>query len=51
MDGVLIKDEWDSAAEANRVINVSKAKISECCLGKRKSAGGFIWKFKNPPAA
>ena len=21
--------------------------ISQCCLGKRHTAGGYVWKFKN----
>lgn len=24
---------------------INKGNISSCCEGKRKSAGGFIWKY------
>ena len=30
---------------ASRMTSISNASISECCRGKRKSAGGYIWKF------
>lgn len=35
---------WDSIAEAKRSLKIHS--ISECCSGKRKSAGGFVWKYK-----
>ena len=38
---------WPSAAEANRNLFINKSHINECCHSKRKTAGGFIWKFKN----
>ena len=37
--------EWDSINQAKRVLGI-KANISNCCLGNRNSAGGFIWKYK-----
>ena len=42
-DGVVIT-EFFSIAEAFRKTNIHQ--ISSCCLGKRKTAGGYIWKFK-----
>ena len=38
--------EWKSAAEAQRCLKINRSHIGECCLSKRKSAGGFIWKHK-----
>ena len=44
MDGVFVK-EWDSIAEAQRALGLSK--ISRVCNEKAKHSGGFIWRFKN----
>ena len=38
--------EWKSACEVQRVLNIYQTNISKCCLKLRKTAGGFIWKFK-----
>lgn len=39
--------EYPSIIEAYRQIGIYQQSISECCKGKRKSAGGYIWRFKN----
>lgn len=31
--------------EAERLINIDSSTISECCRGKRKTAGGYHWKY------
>lgn len=36
---------FDSMTEASEVLNVSRCNISGCCTGKRKTAGGFHWKY------
>jgi group I intron endonuclease len=36
---------WSYAGEAEEILNISKGKISAVCLGKRKTAGGFKWKY------
>lgn len=36
---------WNSMGEAERETGVSHGGISQCCNGKRKTAGGFIWKY------
>lgn len=41
-DGTFVK-EWASAHEIERVLGYAKQNISACCLGKQKSAYGFIW--------
>lgn len=42
--------EYPSVREAARQLNINYRNISLCCLGKRKSAGGYIWRYvtKNP---
>ena len=35
--------EFSSAHEAERQTGISNGSISNCCNGKRKSAGGHIW--------
>ena len=37
-------EEYISIIEADRQTGVNFANISKCCMGKRKSAGGFIWR-------
>ena len=43
--GIFIKT-FESQSIASREVNVSPQLISECCLGREKSAGGFVWKLK-----
>ena len=38
--------EYTSIHEAERQTGISNSNICECCKGKRKSAGGYIWKYK-----
>lgn len=40
----LIK-EWPSASEASRELGISQTNICGCCNGKRKSAGGYVWRY------
>ncbi len=40
-----IIQEWCSGAEAARILNIDKANLNACCKGKKKSCGGFIWKY------
>lgn len=43
--GVFIK-EWKSVTQASKELNISHSHISECCNGKRKTCGNFMWRFK-----
>ena len=43
--GNLVK-EWASASEVERQTGFAQSNISDCCLGKRKSAYGYVWRFK-----
>lgn len=45
LNGNLIK-EWKSLHECNRN-GFNQGDICKCCNGKRKTAKGFIWKYKN----
>ena len=38
---------WTSARQIQRELGYNQQVISQCCLGKRKTAYGFIWRFKN----
>ena len=44
-DGKFIA-EYPSIMEASRQTGCNQGHICDCCKGKRKSAGGFIWKYK-----
>ena len=45
-EGNFIK-EWKCANDVERVLGISNKHIGSVCLGKRKSCGGYIWKYKN----
>ena len=36
---------YGSAMEASRELGINNRNISSCCLGKRKSAGNYHWKY------
>jgi hypothetical protein len=38
--------EYYGIGEVERKLKISRSNISECCLGKRKTARGFEWKYK-----
>lgn len=38
--------EYSSITEASRQTGCYKTHICACCKGKRKSVGGFIWRYK-----
>ena len=37
---------WKSAREVERVLGIANSHIIDCCRGKQKSSGGFVWKYK-----
>jgi hypothetical protein len=45
-DGVFLR-EWESGIGAGKTLKIHKNSISACLRGKQKTAGGFIWKYKN----
>lgn len=36
---------WPCANEAQRALWIAQPSISACCSGKRKSAGGYVWRY------
>ena len=42
--GEFIK-EWPSVKEASRQLGIAQSSICRCCLGKCKSAGGYVWRY------
>jgi len=44
LDGSYIRT-WNCIIEAKKELNIFH--IDKVCLGKRKSSGGYIWKYKN----
>jgi len=44
--GNLIK-EWYSISQASKELGIGSNSITTCCKGEYKSAGGFIWKYKD----
>lgn len=45
LQGNFIKT-WDSSLIAENKLNIGHH-IGECCKGKRKTTGGYIWKYKD----
>lgn len=39
--------EWKCMKQAGLTLNISVSHICNCCKGKRKSAGGYRWQYKN----
>ena len=39
--------EFDSAADASRALGITDSHISRVCRGKRKTAGGYSWRYVN----
>ncbi len=46
LSGAFIK-KWNSLQDAEKELNILYSSISSCCNGKIKSAGGYIWSYKN----
>lgn len=42
--GELVK-EWPSLREAERKLGIAQSSIGKCLKGRRKSAGGFVWRY------
>lgn len=50
LNGEFVK-EWKSMQEIEMVLGFNHSHICKCCKGQRKSAYGFIWKYKEPQAS
>jgi len=38
--------EFDGARQASRKLNIAHQSITACCKGRKRSAGGFIWRYR-----
>lgn len=47
--GALLK-EWSSIKEAGEALHTSCSTIVQCCKGRLKTAGGFVWRYKEADA-
>ena len=47
IEGEFIK-RYDKIQNAADALNISKKGIQECCIGRQKSAYGYIWKYEDP---
>lgn len=45
LDGIVI-GEYSSIKEASSLLGIGGGHICRCCKNKRKSAGGYAWKYK-----
>ncbi len=36
---------WKSTKEAERNLHISAGNISNCCTGRYKTAGGYVWRY------
>lgn len=43
----LILAQYPSEIQAGREVGLNSSNIAACCLGKRKTAGGFRWRWVN----
>lgn len=43
-DGVFVR-EWPSTKEIQRCLGFANPNISACCLGKKETAYGYIWRY------
>lgn len=46
LDGIFIK-QFEYIKDAAKELNIDDSSISACCRKKRKTAGGYIWKYAN----
>lgn len=46
LDGKFIRT-WNGLVDASRELNISHDGICNCCVGRQKQCGGYIWKHAN----
>ena len=39
-------NKYDSSKEIERILKIQHSKVSRCCRNLQKTAGGYIWKYK-----
>lgn len=45
-DGNFIK-RYEAIIDVEKELKISNSNVSKCCKGKRKTAGGYIWRYAN----
>lgn len=45
LDNIFVK-EWRSSSEAGRILEINQSHITSCCKGRKKTIGGYLWKYK-----
>ena len=43
---ILLLNSFDSCKEAGEYIGISLNSINLCCIGKAKTAKGYVWKYE-----
>lgn len=38
--------QWDSLMDVERELGIKNSNITACCKSKRKTAGGYVWRYK-----
>ena len=46
LDNTCLK-EYKTIKEASEINKINENNICSCCKGKRKTAGSYIWRYKN----
>jgi hypothetical protein len=46
LDGTWIRD-WSYSLEASKALDIPGYNITNCCRGRQKTAGGYIWRYKS----
>ena len=49
LQGIFIK-KWDCIIDIKEQLKINGSNIGECCKGRRKTAGGYIWRYANGEA-
>jgi hypothetical protein len=39
--------EWSGQTIASQMLNINQPSISNCLKNRSRTAGGYIWKYKN----
>jgi hypothetical protein len=39
--------QWNSAITASKELNINRTAINNCCVGRLKTSGGYIWRYSN----
>jgi group I intron endonuclease len=45
LEGNFIK-EWSSGTQVKQILKIHSSNIPACCQGKKKTVGGYIWRYK-----